>query len=159
MPSDADAVYWDASVFLSYINGIDERLPAIDTLLERSRSGRLTIFTSVLSITEVAFSADERANRNLDPEVEKSIDDLFNDRQIVTIAEFHRLIAVSARQLIRRAAGSGLSLKPADAIHLATAGNIRVNEVHTYDRKWSEYGSLANLHVREPFTEAPRLFD
>ncbi len=55
-----ERVYWDACVFLSYINGEQERLPVIDALLEESRSGKIEIITSTVSLAEVAFAEEER---------------------------------------------------------------------------------------------------
>ena len=156
-PSDAPAVYWDASVFLSYVNDVADRAPVVGALLDQSRSRRLVIFTSVLSMTEVAFSGDEQSSRTLDPDVEELISGLFRTRQIVRTVDFSQVIAVGARQLMRRAIGEGLSLKPADAIHLATAASSAVDEVHTYDRKWSSYSEIVGLPIREPFTNEPRM--
>ena len=60
MPNSGDVIYWDASVFLSCVNGETERLPTIDALREESRKGDFTIVTSTLSITEVAFAEMEQ---------------------------------------------------------------------------------------------------
>ena len=157
-PSDAVAVYWDASVFLAYVNDVADRAPVVGTLLDRSRSGHLDIFTSVLSMTEVAFAGHEQSSRTLDPGVEGRLSRLFRTRQIVRTVDFSQAIAVDARRLMRRAVGERLSLKPADAIHLATAARSAVGEVHTYDRKWSSYGGIVGLPIREPVTNAPRMF-
>ena len=157
-PSDAFAVYWDASVFLAYLNNLDDRAPVVGSLLDQSGNGQLDIFTSVLSMTEVAFSGDEQSSRILDPRVEELISGLFRTWQIVKTVEFNQVIAVDARRLMRRAIGEGLSLKPADAIHLATAARSTVSEVHTYDRKWSSYSEIVGLPISEPFTNAPRMF-
>ena len=87
MPNSGDTVYWDASVFLSYVNGEQERLPTIDALLEESRNGEFTIVTSTLSITEVAFAEMEKTQRALDPQVEQAIDALLVDRERGTPAD------------------------------------------------------------------------
>ena len=111
-------VYWDACVFLSYINGIDEKLPVLDALLEESRQGEIEIVTSAVSLTEVAFAEEERLKTALDSEIERLIDVLFADREVVKVAEFHELIAREARRWMRQALGNGWNLKPMDAIHL-----------------------------------------
>lgn len=56
----ADTYYWDADVFLSYINGIESRLPILDDLLAKSSQGECRIVTSMWSITEVAYAAIEK---------------------------------------------------------------------------------------------------
>ena len=159
MPNSGDTVYWDASVFLSYVNGEQERLPTIDALLEESRNGEFTIVTSTLSITEVAFAAMEKTQRALDPQVEQAIDALFADREVVTLVEFHELIAKEARRLMRRALTSGRSLKPPDAIHLATAVQRGADVVHTYDDRMLGYTDLTGLPIELPSTTSPRLLD
>ena len=65
-----DTYYWDACVFLSYINGVETRLPILDDLLSRSRAGDCRIVTSTWSITEVAYDATEGSTRNIDPSIE-----------------------------------------------------------------------------------------
>ena len=159
MPSSSDAVYWDASVFLSYVNGETERLTMIDTLLDESRNGDFTIVTSTLSITEVAFAEMEKTQQALDPDVERAIDALFSDREVVTLIEFHEVIARGARRLMRRALTSGRSLKPADAIHLATAVQHGARVVHTYDDRMMGYTDLTELVIEVPTTTSPRLLD
>ena len=55
------AIYWDANVFLSYVNGVPERLPTLDALLERSASGGgIRIYTTPIVAAEVAFVAAEQ---------------------------------------------------------------------------------------------------
>ena len=47
-------------------------------------------------------------------------------------------------------------LKPADAIHLATAATVGVSDCHTIDeamKKWSDLG----FPVQDPWTSSPRL--
>lgn len=159
MPNSGDNVYWDASVFLSYINGEQRRLPTIDALLEESANREFTIVTSTLSVTEVAFAEMEKTQRALDPQVEQAIDALFSDREVVTLVEFHELIAREARRLMRRALTTGRSLKPADAIHLATAVQHGADLVHTYDDRMLGYTDLTGLPIELPSTTSPRLLD
>lgn len=68
MPEPPPAVYWDACVPLSYINGMPERMPILDALLASSAQGEIQLYTSELSRVEVAFSAMEKEQRALDEE-------------------------------------------------------------------------------------------
>lgn len=154
MPPERRRVYWDACVFLSYINGVPDRLPTIDALLRESEDpeNEREIVTSTLSIVEVAFALAEKEARTLDTETERKIDALWTDRGAVKLVEFHEGIAREARSLIRSAMSSGLSLKPADATHLATARSLRVAEFHTYSKDLPRFSSVLGISVKEPET-------
>ena len=158
------AVYWDANVFLSYINGVPERLPTLDALLESSASGGIRIYTATLSVTEVAFAASEREQRTLDPATEQKIDNLWEPNGPVTLVDFHIGIGRQARDLMRGAITNNWSLKPYDANHLATAQwlskmGISVDEFHTYDDRLVKYGSIVGFKIVHPYISAPKLFD
>lgn len=136
MPESPARIYWDANVFLSYINGSPaERLPVLDALLDSASAGEIEIVTSAISIAEVAFARIEQTKRALDPDVEAAIDSLWSDRRTVKLADVHELIAREARTVMRSAVARGWSLKPLDAIHLASARRLGVAQFHTYDRQ------------------------
>lgn len=160
MPDGAQSrpVYWDACNFLSYINGIPERLPVLDALLDQaSRKGGTALITSVISITEVAFGLAEQTKHALDPTIEARIDALWADRQAVILVDCHELIARRARGLERLALQQNWALKPFDAIHLATAEWVNAAEVQTYDKKLFKFHAMIGRQIREPFTPQPRL--
>lgn len=48
MPDPPRRVYWDACVFLSFINGYPDRVPTIEALLDEAAKGDLELLTSVL---------------------------------------------------------------------------------------------------------------
>lgn len=132
----------------------------LDALLEESRGTNIIIVTSVLSVlsvTEVAYAATEKEQQALDPEVEAAINDLFADREVVRLAEYHELIAREAAHLIRDAMVNGWSLKPIDAIHLATAKRLHVAEFHTLDGPLMKYGGPLDFPIHAPRTVRPRL--
>lgn len=159
MPEEPDRIYWDSCVFLHYIEGTPKWMPILDSLLEEaSEAKKLVIVTSSVSITEVAFAQAERAGKTLDQEIEAAIDALWNDRSAVQLVEYNEIIAREARRLMRRAIENGRSLKPMDAIHLATARNRRVVDFHTTDEKLQRDWQDLGFPVRDPFTEKPKLF-
>ena len=158
MPNRGDTVYWDSCVFLSYINGHPTRLPVIDALLEESQRGDFTIITSTISLTEVAYAEIEKQNRALEPAQERAIDALFSDREVVTVIEFHELVAREARSLLRRAVEAGRKLSPMDSIHLATAIHQDADVLHTYDEPLTKVGrEFFGFPVEEPTSQNPRM--
>jgi predicted nucleic acid-binding protein len=160
MPSSArQKIYWDANCWLSYINGITSRLPVLDALLAESASekGTIVLYTSALSQVEVAFGIAEQTKKILDQKMEGQIDSLWADRDAVKICEYHELIGLEARNLMRSGVSKGWSLKPIDAIHLATAKSMNVKEIHTYDNTLERYSEILEIPISEPHTPNPRL--
>ena len=157
MPTDAACVYWDACVVLSYINADSERLPVLEELLAEARRGEARIVTSTLSVVEVAFAAEEQRRQAPDPATEAQIDALWTPGSVIILAEFHFGIARRARALMREAMARGWSLKPPDAIHLATALQHSADRYHTYDDRLSKYAGISGLIIAEPHAVQPQL--
>jgi len=149
---DPRKVYWDACNFLSYINGVPDRTPVLEELLRQSKAREIRIFTSTVSIVEVAFASQEQAGKALSDEQEQQIDDLWSDAEAIALVEFHAMIATEARRIIRVGLPKGWSLKAADAIHLATAKRVKVAEVHTYDDKLDRYADEIGIKICRPYT-------
>ncbi|MFN8187799.1 MAG: type II toxin-antitoxin system VapC family toxin [Gaiellales bacterium] len=158
MPDRPPLLYWDADVLLSWVEDHPERSPLIELLLGDARAGKLEIVTSVLSQVEVAYSATERRQQALSPEIEQRINGLWEPGGSVKIVEVYPLIAVSARTLIREGVPRGWSgLRANDAIHLATARHMGVVEFHSYDDTLPRYADLAGFPICEPRTFQPRI--
>lgn len=158
----AAAIYWDANAFLSYINEFSERMPVLEALLGSSAGGGIQIYTSALSQVEVAFAASEQQQKVLDSAAERKINRLWDDPRAVVLVEYHDGIGRDARSLIRDAITYGWSLKPLDAIHLATARwlsrlGYQVAEFHTYDHALHKYNSLAGFQICEPYSAQPSM--
>lgn len=163
MAEEPRSLYWDAVCFTSYINGDPDRRPHLEAILDEAHrsNGRIIIATSVLSKVEVAFSVAERAARALSEDEEARITDLWSDTSALALADVHELIVDSARHLVRTAMVARLSLKAADAIHLATATSLGAAVFQTYDQKLlnPEYAALTGLTITRPIASAPRLPD
>ena len=164
MPDNRRAIYWDANCWLSYINAISDRLSVLDALLDSasSKSGDIRLYTSAISKVEVAFSVMEQTEKVLDDETNARIESLWDDPNAVTIVEFHDGVGQVAKGLMREAITLGWSLKPLDAIHLATAKwlcdvEYAIKEFHTYDGKLSRWSSIMGFDILEPYASQPKL--
>lgn len=162
MPSAAKAIYWDSNCFLSYVNAIPGRIAVLEALLASSAAGETRLYTSAISQVEVAFGVSERERQALDPNVERQINSLWADPKVVAVADYHSLIGETAKGMIRNGVARGWSLKPVDAIHLATAQwlqgeGVAIEEFHTYDRGLFKYADIAGFPIREPRVAQPAL--
>lgn len=153
MPDDVRRVYWDANVPLSYINGVKDRVAVIDELLRQARAGELELLTSTISRVEVAFARVEKDAQALDPDIEAVIDALWAPGSPVKTVEFYDLIGDRARALLRRSIAQDWgSLKPMDAIHLATAQQLDVAEFQTYCEHLHKWSGELGYPINEPQT-------
>ena len=162
MPGNYKSVYWDANVFLSYVNAAPGRMPVLSALMEQSAGGEITIYTSAFSRVEVAFTDSEQQSRAPNPEIENLLDDLWANRNVVRAIEIVPPITLAARGLMRDAIARGWSLKPPDAIHLATAqwmprAGFSVDEFHTYDASLFRYADVVGCDIVEPYIDQRRL--
>lgn len=153
-------IYCDSCVFLAYFNEEAGRVEVLDQLFEDIRANpSLKLVTSVITITEVAFAANERTqtgNFRLRPDAVGRMEALWNDDLLVRFIEVHQAIARDARDLMRWGVGKGLRLRTADAIHLASARNAGVGEFFTYDNLKS-YAPVVGYSIVGPYVLNPRL--
>lgn len=68
--------YFDANVVLAFVSGEDRRASVVRELLEQADRGTHRIYTSTITIAEVALGAQEKAQRALDAATEARIDRL-----------------------------------------------------------------------------------
>jgi predicted nucleic acid-binding protein len=132
MADEIPLYYWDACLFLDFINKRDPVWPLLEALLTRSKNREgMRIVTSTISITEVAMGGAHQLNKwEIAPEIEARIDGLWDIRGPVALVEFDRSIAFRARDIMRRTQGK---IKGMDAIHVASAISVEAEELNTYD--------------------------
>jgi predicted nucleic acid-binding protein len=87
----------------------------------------------------------------LDDSIEEKINKLWQPPSPINLIEVDPFIVWDAKALIREAIKNGWGLKPADAIHLATAQRIQADYFHTYDiDKLGKFAKVTNLKIEVP---------
>jgi predicted nucleic acid-binding protein len=161
MLARARVLYWDSDVWLSYVSAQADRISTIASLLQEVQDNdKEIIVTSIIAKVEVAFASYEKSQVALDPQVEETIDSLWQDPSIVEVIELNNSVALMARSLIRQSVERGWSLTPNDAVHLASAQWLQgVHEFHTYDTKLHRYRDSIGCDICEPYVLQPRLHE
>lgn len=159
MPSKIPRLYWDANVFLSYVDGTPDRLPHIEALLREAEHEKVEIVTSTVSITEVAFGSVEMDKRALAPEIQEKIEGLWLPASPVSMVEVSVLVVEDAREIMRAAIPDYAKVaKPMDAIHLSTAIRMEADVFHSYDEPLRKIARRNGLKADEPSATSPLLF-
>lgn len=159
MPSKVPRFYWDANVFLSYVNGTVDRLPHIEALFREAEQEKIEIVTSTASITEVAYGSVEMDERALRPEIQEEIQSLWTPASPINMVEVSVLVVEDAREIMRAAIPEGTKVpKPMDAIHLSTAIRMEADIFHSYDEPLRKIARRNGLIADEPSASSPLLF-
>jgi predicted nucleic acid-binding protein len=126
-------VYWDACSWIALIQkekilqpggAVEDREMMCKSVIEAARKNRLEIATSAFCLAEVCKSPDARNSSSPD-----RIADFF-ENDFVLIAAVDTVVGNRARKLMT---GGYAGLKPPDAVHVATALILNVDEMHTFD--------------------------
>lgn len=153
-------IYCDTSVILSFFNEYPGRVSTIDDLFDEViKDSEKIIVTSTFTLTEVAnFESEKRRNRwKPDESAEEKFDTFWANSNLIKFIEFHEILARNARTLIREAMGNQFSLRPADAVHLASAKSINVKEFFTYDERLFKFADMMGFKICEPYVINPKL--
>lgn len=149
-------VYWDACVFLSLIEGTPGRIPIIEALVDDCESGKIEIYSSMLSIAEVAFAKSEKDGKELSEEIGDKINRLWYPPAPFKLIEVHKTLVLEAQSYVRNAVPKSLGLKPPDAIHLVTAKKVNASVFHSYDDfkgKHEKVGEFLGIPIKQPKAE------
>lgn len=149
MPRKKRRVYWDASVFNSlFEKSTDPRLQyqrkQARNLLRDARDGHFLVVTSAFTRAEARREPDEPA---LDDEERTTLSDFFKHNYI-ELVPVDRAIAELAAEY-----GERFSLKPADAIQLATAVRAKADVFLAWDR---DFHRKVKMHDPPIPVEEPR---
>lgn len=156
MPSP-QRLYFDASVYLAFLNDETDRASVVESLLHEAERGTVEIFTSTVSLTEVVYlkSADERLSHDV---IDERIDRLLRDTSVTTLVELTAEIGVRAREFVRSQPAREAALQVRDAIHLATAAQASVDRFYVYDSDFYPFRGHVDFEIGEPTVETPRMF-
>ena len=113
---------WCSCIIIGYLAGDDALKEACPRIIEQAGRGELEIVVSAVAMAEVAYLKGVPVEDS-----EARIQEFFSRDYIVPIA-IDPIVARAARGYIR-----GHTLKPLDAIHLATAEVWRIPTLETTD--------------------------
>ncbi len=137
--------YWDSSVIIAYINEERGRVDTCKAILDDAEQGKIRIYTSALTITEVLKYKGAKPISKDKKEILKA----FFQNDYITIVQVDRWVGFAAQELVW-----DNGIPPKDSLHVASALHAKVDVIETYDnddliKKSKTVGSPA-LEIREP---------
>ena len=139
-----EKIYWDSNCLLGWFQNEQRKVEKCEGTLERAESGELFIVTSALTIAEVLWL---RGSPRLSKDKAEIIQRFFR-RSYMRVYNVSRKIAETAQYIVW-----DNSIKPKDAIHVATAIHLRADALKTFDEKLiKKSGTVGDplLLIREP---------
>lgn len=139
-------IYLDACCFIDMVKEAVGQILATDRsndvwflkqIAQACRDGELDVYTSVISIAECTH-----AEGDITPKVKSTFESLLMSGQYVKLVQPTPFIATDARDLRWR---HGISLRGADAIHIASALDRECEEFITTDGQAKKMAAKATL--------------
>src|SRR5258708_7585108 len=106
-------IYWDSSVYIDRLQLTADKIDTLRAITDAAEAGRVTLLASTLVLAEVA-KLDKHEGADEEEKL-KNLEALWENDYFI-IQSVDRSIALRAAQIVREN-----RLKPADAIHVATA--------------------------------------
>ncbi len=144
-PSIYTNPYLETTVFIALIKG--EIVAGIDRgqiaqhILDDASRGRWPIFTSTLTIVEVF----KKRNQPTLTIVEEQKIDAFFKHEYIKLVTLDRHVAEQARRLARE-----YNLRPADAVHLASAIKAKADQLLAWDSDFPRT-TIEGVEIKEPY--------
>jgi predicted nucleic acid-binding protein len=134
--------YWDSSAFIALIAGEAGRADDCRRLLDEAASGNYLAYTSAISLIEVT----RKRNQGVLARQRDTIEGFF-ENDYIQLINADRFTIRMARDLI----WAYLSLRPYDALHLASAIRGKCSLMYTYDNGLLKFnGSVSGIQIVEP---------
>ena len=139
--------YWDSTNWISLLAEDEvDRADICQNILNDMVAGKLTVITSSWTLAEVIR---RRHSPGISSDDDQIITGFFRQHDNLVIHDVTRAIAEKARSLSREH-----RLRPADAVHLATALSSGADVFETWDMgDFSPLRGLVPLEIREPTWE------
>ncbi len=156
MASDKPLRYIDACVLLSYIEDEPQRADLIDLILQDAVDGKFRLCTSVITIVEVVYAAEEKRSKKLSQSVIRKIAKLWEPMSSpIRLVEVGEIIAKEALALHRKNIPTGTTgFTPNDGIHIITAKREKVTEFFTYDKHFNRFNNKYGFKICHPYRDA-----
>jgi predicted nucleic acid-binding protein len=143
MPDPYRRPYLDSSVYIAAIRGEVGRADVAKHILEDAEAGKLQVVGSTFVIAEVIRAKNQPP---LSQEDEQIVDQYVMRESMIWV-ELDVSLALEARR-IARAHG----LKPADAVHLASAIKGEADVLFRWDDRFiKDGGTIEGINVTEPY--------
>ncbi len=117
--------YWDTVCFLGVLNEEPDKLPACRAVIREAEAGNVRVVTSALTIAEVLWPKGQPLQ--LPPDRAEDVQEFFQ-HEWIDLRELDRTVAELAREMVWNH-----SVRPKDAVHVATAVDAGVRQFDTYD--------------------------
>jgi predicted nucleic acid-binding protein len=150
MVSRPRRIYWDTGVFICFLNHQEqERRKICEDILHNAKDGGVKLYTSLWTAVEVIRPKWIPHPQPLTDEQVHKIQAMFRWPWLLKV-QVHEAVAFKAADLARI-----YGLKPADAIHAATAIMEEVDVLHAWDRDFSKVASLINIEAPSYVSQLP----
>lgn len=156
MPTkNARYIYWDGSIFVSYLKEEPEYIHAIESIWDSvAENPDSRIVTASLSIAEASHIGIEKTYQELQSNTRKALDDMWRD-PVIHLVEMHRDLMFMARDLMRDATRFKLGMRPLEAMHLAAALWVdkkfhTISEIHSTRDRMQNYEKLLAIPIKYP---------
>lgn len=123
--SAQDRRYWDSCAFLGWLKDEPDKVDECESVIRAAERGELKIVTSAVTLTEVVKLKGQPRLSEGDEERIKA----FFEQPYILIANLDRFVAEEARKLCWKFD----SLKPKDALHVASALETGCANLDTFD--------------------------
>lgn len=140
----AERIYWDSDCFLAYLKAEVGKVDLAAATLERAKAGEVVIFTSALTVAEVLWM---RGEAMIGMDKAAMVRRMFR-HSYFRVRNVTRSVAEAAQELVWNQ-----SIRPKDAVHVATALEVPVPTLETFDAsliaKSGKIGT-STLVIRKP---------